>query len=596
MSGWDSEDKLKLIFENAPHGILCFDRQGVINVCNSRVAAIFGISRDDLAGLNMFDLPSKKIVKAVKRVLCGKTGRFEGMYQSLNIDKSGLMKADFSPITLEDGSIDGGVVIIEDITRRQRVEDELLLQKAYFQQLFDNSPEGIVMLDRKDRIVRTNGGFERLFQYKAKEVKGRNINELIVPDNLMNEASFLSKKAIAGEVVQKETLRKRKDGSLINVSTLAYPIVVNNVLKGIYVIYSDITERKQSEDRLKYLSLHDPLTGLFNRTYFEQEMRRYASGRYNPVGLIICDVDGLKIINDTLGHDAGDLLLIEASRVIKSSFRESDVVARIGGDEFAVLLPNSPGFVVERAHYRIKCSIDRYNELKPGIPLSISIGFASNDETMSEMSDLFKEADNNMYREKLHRSQSARSAIVQTLMKALEARDFITEGHADRLKNLVSDMAQFLGLSERSITDLRLLAQFHDIGKVGIPDRILFKADVLTQEEIVEMRRHCEIGHRIAQAAPDLIPIADWILKHHEWWNGQGYPLGLKGEEIPLACRILAIADAYDAMTSNRPYRKAMNSNHAINELLRCAGTQFDPVLVQSFLNVKKNSHAKHDC
>lgn len=588
MSGRASENKFRLVFENAPHGFLCFDRQGVITACNNKAAAILGSSREELAGLNMLDLPSKKIIKAVKRVLRGKTDSFEGMYQSLNVDKAGLIKADFSPIIIEDGSIAGGVVMIEDITRRQQVEDELILQKAYFQQLFDNSPEGIVMLDKKDRIVRANSGFERLFQYKAKEVKGRNINELIVPDNLMNEASFLSKKAAAGEAVQKETLRKRKDGSLINVSALAYPIVVNNVMKGIYVIYSDITERKQSEDRLKYLSLHDPLTGLFNRTYFEQEMRRYASGRYNPVGLIICDVDGLKIINDTLGHDAGDILLIEAARVIKSSFRESDVVARIGGDEFAVLLPNSPGFVVERAYYRITRSIERYNELKAGLPLSISIGFASGDESTIDMAGLFKEADNNMYREKLHRSLSARSAIVQTLMKALEARDFITEGHADRLQNLVYGMGQFLGLPERCITDLRLLAKFHDIGKVGIPDRILFKPDILTQEEIAEMKRHCEIGHRIAQAAPDLIPIADWILKHHEWWNGLGYPLGLKGEEIPLACRILAIADAYDAMTSDRPYRKAINPNHAMEELLKCAGTQFDPVLVRSFLDVKK--------
>ena len=157
-----------------------------------------------------------------------------------------------------------------------------------------------------------------------------------------------------------------------------------------------------------------------------------------------------------------------------------------------------------------------------------------------------------MYRIKLHSSQSTRSAIVQTLMKALEARDYITEGHADRLQELVAIVALSLGLPERSIGDLRLLAQFHDIGKVGIPDRILFKKGSLTNQEFAEMKQHCEIGHRIALSAPDLVPIADWILKHHEWWNGKGYPLGLKGEEIPLECRILAIADAYDAMTSDQ--------------------------------------------
>ena len=134
------------------------------------------------------------------------------------------------------------------------------------------------------------------------------------------------------------------------------------------------------------------------------------------------------------------------------------------------------------------------------------------------------------------------------------------------------------------MTDLRLLAQFHDIGKVGIPDRILLKPGPLSPEEMVEMKRHSEIGHRIANSSPDLLPVADWVLKHQEWWNGAGYPLGLAGEKIPIECRILAIADAYDAMTSDRPYRKAMSHDAAVTELRRCAGTQFDPTLVELFI------------
>lgn len=218
--------------------------------------------------------------------------------------------------------------------------------------------------------------------------------------------------------------------------------------------------------------------------------------------------------------------------------------------------------------------------------MSISVGYAVKNDTCTKLISLFKEADNNMYREKLHHSQSARSAIVQTLMKALEERDFITEGHADRLQELVVSLARAIGFSGRNITDLRLLAQFHDIGKVGIPDRILFKPGPFTTEEFVEMQRHCEIGYRIAQSAPDLVPIADWILKHHEWWNGRGYPLGLKEVEIPMECRILAIIDAYDAMTSDRPYRKAMSQHKALTELRKYAGRQFDPQLVLEFIQL----------
>lgn len=167
------------------------------------------------------------------------------------------------------------------------------------------------------------------------------------------------------------------------------------------------------------------------------------------------------------------------------------------------------------------------------------------------------------------------------LAKTLEARDYITEGHAERLQGLVEKIARRIGLSERQIGDLMLLAQFHDIGKVGIPDRILKKPGLLDAEEREEMQRHSEIGYRIAKTAPELRHIADWILMHHEWWDGNGYPLGIKGKDIPIESRILAIADAYDAMTSNRPYRRGCSPKDAVCEIMRWAGIQFDPELAQ---------------
>jgi len=269
-------------------------------------------------------------------------------------------------------------------------------------------------------------------------------------------------------------------------------------------------------------------------------------------------------------------------------FRKSDIVARIGGDEFAVILPKSNREVAERACRNIRNALAEHNAANPQNMLNLSIGFAVKEDPDTSMAELFKEADNSMYREKLHHKESARSAVVQALTRALAARDFITEGHAGRLQRLVASMAAAIGIPEHKIADLCLLAQFHDIGKVGVSDRLLFKPGPLTPEERHEIEQHCSIGYRIALAAPDLAPIADWILKHHEWWNGGGYPLGLKGEEIPLECRILAIADAYDAMTSDRPYRKAITHEEAVKELERCAGSQFDPVLTPKFIQVLK--------
>ncbi|MDR3588418.1 MAG: GAF domain-containing protein [Negativicutes bacterium] len=345
-------------------------------------------------------------------------------------------------------------------------------------------------------------------------------------------------------------------------------------------------ERKQAEATSKYLGLHDALTGLYNRAYFTEEMQRHQGDRYLPNTVVMCDLDGLKLVNDTFGHAAGDKLLAATAKIIRKVIRQGDVAARIGGDEFAILLPRANEKIAVSLSERLKSQIERYNHKTPGVPLSVSFGYAVRRTLDISIEDLLKEADNNMYREKLHHSRSARSAIVQTVMKLLEERDFVTEEHAERLQELTAKLTQRLNLTESRVAEIRLLAKFHDVGKIGIPDHILLKEGPLTKQEWAEMKRHCEIGFRIAQSSPDLVPISDWILKHHEWWNGQGYPFGLQGKEIPLECRILAIADCYDAMTSDRPYRKAVSHEAALAEIARCAGTQFDPELAKTFIAI----------
>ncbi len=350
--------------------------------------------------------------------------------------------------------------------------------------------------------------------------------------------------------------------------------------------FRDITERKKAEEDLQYMSFHDSLTGLYNRNFFEEEMKRLQDGRYMPLGIITCDLDGLKLINDTLGHQSGDELLIQTAVLLRNTFRSSDVIARIGGDEFAVLILETDQKTTERLSQRLRTSVQEYNTYNPRLPLSLSIGFAVSNQSPINLQSLFREADDRMYREKIHQEGSARSAIVQALTGAMGARDFDTQGHCERLQELAASLARSAEMPENETNDLFLLARFHDLGKVGIPDRILFKPGPLADEEWGEMKKHCEIGNRIAQSVPELKPIADWILKHHERWDGTGYPQGLQHLEIPIPCRILAIVDAFDAMISDRPYRKAMSQEDAIAELRRCAGTQFDPDLVERFIQV----------
>ena len=347
-----------------------------------------------------------------------------------------------------------------------------------------------------------------------------------------------------------------------------------------------VIKRKQDETHLQYLSFRDSLSGLYNRRYFEEEMRRMDQRRQGSVGVIVTDVDGLKLINDMFGHDSGDKLLSKAASVLLSCFREQDIVARIGGDEYAILFHDIDQKSLEDACERLKKHIEEENLNIDNPPLSLSIGFAVSDDITVAMRELFKQADSNMYREKMARGERAQKIIVHRMMELWEKRDFIAEGHGDRMQAMVIKLGEQCGLTVYELNDLCLLAQFHDVGKIGIMESILLKPGLLTTEERKEIQCHSEMGHRIARSSPDLIHIAELILKHHEWWNGEGYPLGLAGGDIPLICRIVAIADAYDAMTNDRPYRRKVSHDAAIAELKRCAGTQFDPGLVEKFTSL----------
>ncbi|SDM23481.1 diguanylate cyclase domain-containing protein [Halarsenatibacter silvermanii] len=346
----------------------------------------------------------------------------------------------------------------------------------------------------------------------------------------------------------------------------------------------DVTEKKQKEEKINYLLIHDDLTGLYNRKFFEEELKRLNTGRQLPLCVFIIDINGMKLVNDSYGHNTGDELLIKTADLLQDIFRAEDILARWGGDEFSVLLPQTTEEEAEKILDRIKRACQQTENDK--LPVSLGAGYAVKKDESADIFDIIHEADSRMYQDKLTSEKSATNKIVASLLSTLETKSPETEAHTHRLTALAMRFGEKIGLSNNQLDNLSLLATLHDVGKVHISEKILSKPDDLDDEEWQTIKEHPRTGYKIALSCSDFSSVADEILSHHERWDGRGYPQKLEKDKIPLLSRIISIVDAYDVMTNERPYSKPLSCQAALEEIKECAGEQFDPDLAEKFIEM----------
>jgi diguanylate cyclase (GGDEF)-like protein/PAS domain S-box-containing protein len=465
---------------------------------------------------------------------------------------------------------------VEKKNVQNRMENLLEQTQAMF-----NEHDAVMLLIQPEtgQIIDANPAAVSFYGYTKEELLNLTIDDInMVKNDEQKELLF--------QVYDKKQRyfsypHRLKSGERRIVDVYSCPITYNNE-KVLFSIIFDVTEREEAFDEIKYLSFHDHLTGLYNRRYFDNVLKLMNDERFMPLTIVMADVNGLKLVNDSFGHAEGDELLTKAAEIIAEGCRKDDVCARIGGDEFAIILPNTDSVKAGKIVRRIK-KLQSKMRIRQ-LDLSMSFGFAVKDSVATNVELIVSEAENKMYKNKMHESASSRNKTVSIILKTLYDKCIGELEHSNRVSRSAVAIASAMGLSADTVHQIGIAGLLHDIGKIGIDESILNKQGIFTKADREAIEKHPESGWRILSNSDEYSNIADYILYHHESPDGKGYPRGLKGDMIPLVSKIITVSDAYDAMTSERSYHKAKTRSEAIDELRRCSGTQFDPEVVSVFI------------
>ncbi len=592
-----AEEKLKYnrqryetIFNSAPIGILIEDAAGKIIEVNQVLCQMTDFSKEELEGANVLDkfvLPEYKELaqENIERIISGEDLEFDIKTPKKNGEIIYKYLKETS-ICLPDGR--KGIVSMHlDITDRKTMEKELKEKNILLNSVLESIQDGICVLNPDLTVRYANPKMKEWYQ-QVIPLKGQKCFE-----GFYNKTESCAKcpvlKSLESKKMEFAVKKLPAEHELEYIEIYSYPIFdeKEEEITGVVEFVRDITEQKKKEREIKYLLYRDSLTGLYNRRFFEEEMSRLDSPKQLPISIITGDLNGLKIINDTYGHNKGDQMLIKTAGILKQVLRSEDILARHGGDEFIILLPQTEKQEAQKIVERIKKETQKTAE--DDVPVSIGMGAATKSLSSQDIREVVQKADDEMYKNKLSESRSSKSNIVQGLINVLDAKSSETKEHAVRMTKIAFDFGERLGLSNSEQNRLSLLATLHDIGKTNISEEILNKKSKLNNKEWKLMQNHSEQGYKIATSSEEFAAVAEDILAHHEHWDGSGYPRNLKGKKIPFLARIISIIDAFDVMTNDRPYSKAVSVEAALEEIENCAGSQFDPELAEEFISLVRS-------
>jgi diguanylate cyclase (GGDEF)-like protein/PAS domain S-box-containing protein/putative nucleotidyltransferase with HDIG domain len=581
----ESENRYHELVELALDGILHGSPQGVVIEANQYMSELTGLAKNELIGLHISQMPFTE--ESVRRV----PWRFDLLKKGQIVtSEREICRADGSIVFVEmrtkmlpDSTYQS---IFHDITQRKLAEAKLIENQRRLLEAQTIAHVGDWELELSTQLVWLSKEAANIFGYAlgTQQFAFADVQQLVHEEDREALAKASKVSLVTGcDYDQQYRIRRHDNGEIRHVQSRAKLIKDpdGGVVKVVGTI-QDITDYKKSEEEIVFLSYHDQLTGLYNRRFYEEELARLDKPRNLPLTIAMGDVNGLKLVNDSFGHAMGDELLRKVGEIIKKGCRADDIVARWGGDEFVIILPKTDGAQADLIIKRISelAAIEKAGS----IDISISFGYETKTRPEESVDEILKDTEDHMYRHKLYESASVRSKTINLIMNTLYEKSNREMLHSLRVGELCEAIAVKMNFDKDAVNQIKVAGLMHDIGKIGIDEKILNKPGRLEDFEMEEIKRHSEIGYRILSSVNEFSDIAKYVLEHQERWDGQGYPRGLKATDISLQSRIIAVADAYDAMNSDRTYRGRISEDKAIKEIKEHAGTQFDPLIAKVFV------------